>query len=57
MVAVSRPRFGAARQTRSGVAGRVAAALFVSLVVVMSAAVVAGQPSGAEDCVSDICPR
>ena len=49
------PRLG----TRSnvGFAGQVLAAIFVIFSVIVSAAVVSGQPSGEQDCVREICPR
>lgn len=57
MAVISRSLPGAARRSQSGYAGNILAALFVALTVIVSAAVVSGQPSGGEDCVRDVCPR
>lgn len=45
------------RDAVAEVGGAALAALFVALAVVISAAVFAGDPSGAEDCVAEICPH
>lgn len=52
----SLPGAAAQRDASRTALGQICAALMVLAVVLVSAAVVANQPSGAEECVRDICP-